>query len=169
MYQTDADKLSYLLMKPTCASLARFGRSKIYPLLKSTPCSNLAAGGRSSDGRRTVGGQSSDSGQRCPCRQRRRKKKHLIKAAPFGRLDQMLRTTVQGGSLGWLCPPPLKTDSPVGGWGALPSRPPGTELVELCPPPRPSPGWPSLAFDRGGQTEPPRSNAEKDRSGRTHP
>ena len=25
------------------------------------------------------------------------KKKHLIEAAPFGRLDQMLRTTVQGG------------------------------------------------------------------------
>ena len=27
-------------------------------------------------------------------RQRRRKKKHLIEAAPFGRLDQMLQTTV---------------------------------------------------------------------------
>ena len=25
------------------------------------------------------------------------KKKHLIEVAPFGRLDQMLRTTVQGG------------------------------------------------------------------------
>ena len=34
-----------------------------------------------------------------PCRQRRRKKKHLIEAAPFGGLDQMLRTTVQGRGL----------------------------------------------------------------------
>ena len=32
------------------------------------------------------------SGRRA-CRQRRRKKNHLIKAAPFGRLDQMIRTT----------------------------------------------------------------------------
>ena len=29
--------------------------------------------------------------------QRRRKKRHLIEAAPFGRLDQMLRTAVQSG------------------------------------------------------------------------
>ena len=32
-----------------------------------------------------------------PIRQRRRKKKHLIEAAPFGRLDQMLRTIIYGG------------------------------------------------------------------------
>ena len=30
-----------------------------------------------------------DGRRRRPCRQRRRKKKHLIEAAPFGRLDQM--------------------------------------------------------------------------------
>ena len=33
------------------------------------------------------------------------KKKHLIEAAPFGHLDQMLRTTVQGGQR-----PPAKTE-----------------------------------------------------------
>ena len=32
--------------------------------------------------------------QRRPCRQQCRKKNHLIEVAPFGRLDQMLRTTV---------------------------------------------------------------------------
>ena len=51
--------------------------------------------GRSSDGRRTVVGRSSGwtFGRRA-CRQRRRKKNHLIEAALFGRLDQMLQTTV---------------------------------------------------------------------------
>ena len=61
-------------------------------------------------------------------RQQRRKKKHLIEAAPFGHLHQMLRTAVQGdvgafahqsklkefwrskrGS-GWLCPAPKSKD-----------------------------------------------------------
>ena len=36
------------------------------------------------------------------------KKKHLIKAAPSGRLDQMLRTALQRGRLGGLCPPSQK-------------------------------------------------------------
>ena len=35
-----------------------------------------------------------DGRRRRACRQRRRKKNHLIEAAPFGRLDQMWRTTV---------------------------------------------------------------------------
>ena len=48
----------------------------------------------SSDGHRTASRRSSDGCRRSSCRQRRRKKKHLIEAAPFGRLDQMLRTTV---------------------------------------------------------------------------
>ena len=44
-----------------------------------------------SDGQRTVvGGARVVSGAE--------KKKHLIEAAPFGRLDQMLRTTVKGGA-----------------------------------------------------------------------
>ena len=32
------------------------------------------------------------------------KKKHLIEAAPFGRLDQMLSTVVQGRGVRGLCP-----------------------------------------------------------------
>ena len=48
-------------------------------------------------GRRTVIGRSSDSRWRCPYRQRRRKKKHLIEAAPLGRLHQMLRMTISAG------------------------------------------------------------------------
>ena len=36
-------------------------------------------------------------------------KKHLIKVAPFGRLDQMLQTTVYGGDLGGTLPPPPKS------------------------------------------------------------
>ena len=67
--------------------------------------------GRSSDGRRTVVGRSSGrtSGRRA-CRQRRRKKNHLIEAAPFGRLDQMWRTTgrLRGRSEGVLPPPSQK-------------------------------------------------------------
>ena len=43
------------------------------------------------------------------------------------------------------------------GWGALPPRPPGFWLGGQSPP-RPPPERPSLAFDRGGQTGPPRSN-----------
>ena len=39
------------------------------------------------------------------------KRKTLIEAAPFGRLDQMLRTTVQGRVSGGFAPQ-LKTDSP---------------------------------------------------------
>ena len=46
----------------------------------------------SSDDCRTAGGRSSDGRRRRPCRQRRGKKKHLIEASPFGRLDQMLGT-----------------------------------------------------------------------------
>ena len=46
------------------------------------------------DGCRTAGGRSSDGRRRRPCCQRRRKRNHLIEAPPFGRLDQMLRTTV---------------------------------------------------------------------------
>ena len=41
-----------------------------------------------------VPGRPADGRRRRLCRQRRPKKKHLIEAAPFGRLDQMLRTTV---------------------------------------------------------------------------
>ena len=37
----------------------------------------------------TVVGRPVDGRRRCACRQRRRKKNHLIEAAPFGRLDQM--------------------------------------------------------------------------------
>ena len=47
-------------------------------------------------------------------RQRRRKKKHLIEAAPFGRLDQLLWTAVQGGGLGQFWPPPAKTEESGG-------------------------------------------------------
>ena len=46
------------------------------------------------------------------------KKKHLIEAAPFGCLDQMLRMAVQGRVLGGLCPPSQK----LGGSGG--HRPP---------------------------------------------
>ena len=53
----------------------------------------------------TVVGRPVDGRRRRACRQRRRKKNHLIEAAPFGRLDQMWRTTVLGGGLGGLCPP----------------------------------------------------------------
>ena len=53
------------------------------------------------DGRRTVVG-------RRPCHQLRRKTKHLIEAAPFGRLDQMLRTTIRGVWAGFA--PPAKTE-----------------------------------------------------------
>ena len=52
---------------------------------------------RSADRQRrrwTVVGQPADGRRRRPYRQRRRKKKHLIEAAPFGRLDQMLWTIV---------------------------------------------------------------------------
>ena len=45
---------------------------------------------------RTAGGRLSDGRRRRSCRQRRRKKKHLIEAAPFGRLDQMLSTIALG-------------------------------------------------------------------------
>ena len=44
-------------------------------------------------------------------------KKHLIEAAQFGRLDQMLRTTVQGWVRGGLWPPSQK---PGGLGGAAP-------------------------------------------------
>ena len=37
----------------------------------------------------TVIGRPADGRRRRACRQRRRKKNHLIEAAPFGRLDQM--------------------------------------------------------------------------------
>ena len=37
-------------------------------------------------------------------------KRHLIEAAPFGRLDQMLRTTVQGGRSGEALPPQPKNE-----------------------------------------------------------
>ena len=46
--------------------------------------------------------------RRRPCRQQRRKKNHVIEAAPFGRLDQMLQTTFPGGS-GRALPPQPKT------------------------------------------------------------
>ena len=51
------------------------------------------------DGARVVSGRPAGrafgrtSGQRA-CRQRGAEKNHLIEVAPFGRLDQMLRTTV---------------------------------------------------------------------------
>ena len=64
----------------------------------------MAADGRrtASDGREMAfGGRSAD-------RQQRRRKKHLIEAAPFGRLDQMLRTTVQGRVWGRFAPPSQK-------------------------------------------------------------
>ena len=44
------------------------------------------------------------------------------------------------------------------GWGALPPKPPGFWLGGQSPP-RPPPERPYLAFDRGGQAGPPRSNA----------
>ena len=45
------------------------------------------------------------------------KKKHLIEAAPFGRLDQMLWTTVEGAEgPGGLCP----SSQNRGFWGAAP-------------------------------------------------
>ena len=43
-------------------------------------------------------------GRRSADRQRHRKKKHLIEAALFGRLDQMLRRAVQGGVWGTMPP-----------------------------------------------------------------
>ena len=43
-------------------------------------------------------------------------KKHLIEAAPFGRLDQMLRTIVSGGVWGGFAPPAKIR----GVWGAEP-------------------------------------------------
>ena len=58
------------------------------------------------DGRRTASdGREAAFGGRSADRQRRGKKKHLIEAAPFGRLDQMLRMAVQGRVLGGLCRP----------------------------------------------------------------
>ena len=50
-------------------------------------------------GTRVVGGARVVSGT---------EKKILIEVALFGRLDQMLRTTVQGGVLSGLCPPSPK-------------------------------------------------------------
>ena len=63
--------------------------------------------GRSSDGYRTAGGRSSAAPvpSAVPVSSTAPKKKHLIKAAPFGRLDQMLSTIVWGG----LCPPSQKS------------------------------------------------------------
>ena len=72
----------------------------------------VAANGRrtASDGRGAAfDGHSAD-------RERRRKKKDLIEAAPFGRLHQMLRMDVQGGGLGGLCPPAKNR----GVWGQRP-------------------------------------------------
>ena len=40
--------------------------------------------------------------------ERCQKKKHLIEAAPLGRLDQMLRTTIQGGKVWVGFAPPAK-------------------------------------------------------------
>ena len=47
----------------------------------------------------------------------------------------------------------------VFGWGALPPRPPGFWLGGGAQPPQTPTKRSSLAFDRGGQTGPPRSNA----------
>ena len=91
---------------------------------KVTPCAFLPwvdrVGGRPPDGRRPVvrrptDGRRTSSGRtsgRCACRQRRRKKNHLIEAAPFGRLDQMWRTIVFWGGLRGLCPPSQKPTAP---------------------------------------------------------
>ena len=94
----------------------------------------------------------SDGRRRRPCRQRRRKKKHLIEAAPFGHIDQILRMTVYyiirvcpqpkiGGSVGSAPQPKLEVKwiffefsfqkisknihfASNFGWGALAPRPP---------------------------------------------
>ena len=71
------------------------------------------------DGRRTVSdGREAAFGGRSADRQRRRKKKHLIEAAPFGHLDQMLRMGCSREWSGGALPPQPKT------WGSGEQRPP---------------------------------------------
>ena len=66
----------------------RSGRKRRYPRIINW------YRGRLSDGQWTAGGRPADGCRRHACRQRRRKKNHLIEAAPFGRIDQMWPTTV---------------------------------------------------------------------------
>ena len=55
-----------------------------------------------------------DGRRRRPCRQRRRKKKHLIEAAPFSRLDQII---AKNGRSGGSFAHPAKNGEPRGFWG----------------------------------------------------
>ena len=72
--------------------------------VKDTPCTFLPW--VAADGRRTASDvREATFGVRFGDCQRRRKKMHLIEAAPFGRLDQMLRMAEQKGTCGVLCPP----------------------------------------------------------------
>ena len=87
------------------------GKPKV--VLRTSSVRILSCCDRPADGRWTV---VADGRQRRPCRQRRRKKKHLIEAAPFGRLDQMLSTAVQGGLWEGFAPPARNQ----GVWGAAP-------------------------------------------------
>ena len=110
------------------------------------------AGRRPADGRGTVVG----SARVTACRQRRRKKKRLIEAAPFGRLDQMLRTAVQGYGLGGLCPPSQKPGGLSQNRKNM-SRKKHNFWATLWPPRFIVLGR-LMTFDQGGQTGPPRSN-----------
>ena len=58
--------------------------------------------------------------------ERRRKEKHFIKAAPFACLNQMLRTAVQGGGLWGLCP---HSQKPGGLGGSTPQ--PKQKIFEI--------------------------------------
>ena len=85
----------------------------------------------------------------------RRRNKHLIAAAPFGCLDQMLSTVVWGRGLGGLCPPSQKSGGLGGSAPQTPRFLAGGAKRPQTPPLKRS----FVTFDRGGQTGPPRSNA----------
>ena len=84
-----------------CLFCGRLGRSGIVRALDLRGSFGSRSGGRSAD------------------RQWHRRKRHLIEAAPFGRLNQMQRRSFKGRVLGGFAPPAKSREV----WGAAPPSP----------------------------------------------